>query len=245
MLWIVGDVHGCVREMDDLLKRIRFDPTADVLWSCGDLVNTGPESAQVIRLVRDVGGRLVLGNHDIYAVRAHAGRVPRKKDKLEELFTADDVEPLLALLHDAPVVQFFRREKDRDVALLHAGVSPAWRSIEETTTQLESGERDEAWFQSPDLNFLTRVRCCDAGGNQLRFGGKPEDAPPPYRPWDHFYRGEEFVVHGHWAMRGHYRNERTMGLDSACVYGGRLTAWCLDEDRIESVPCRETTGYKT
>ena len=245
MRWIVGDVHGCVRELDDLLKLIRFDPATDELWSCGDLVNTGPESAQTLRLLRDVGGRAVIGNHDIYAILAHSGRVPRKKDKLEELFDAEDVEDLLEMLRKASTVEFFRRERDRDVALLHAGVSPKWRSIEETATMLDAKERSLDWFQDPELAFLTRVRCCDKAGNQVRFGGKPEDAPPPFRPWDDFYKGEEFVVHGHWAMRGFYRNERTMGLDSACVYGERLTAWGMEEDRIESVPCREAVGYKT
>lgn len=244
MRWIVGDVHGCVRELDDLLKLIRFDPATDVLWSCGDLVNTGPESSQVLRLFRDVGGKTVLGNHDIYALRAFDGKAQRRKDRLDELFAADDVEPLLAMLREAPVVEFFRRESGRDIALLHAGVHPTWRSIEEVTAQLESKERNDDWLQSPELTFLTRVRCCDAAGNQVRFGGKPEDAPPPFRPWDEFYKGEEFVVHGHWAMRGFYRHERTMGLDSACVYGERLTAWCLEEDRVESVPCRVAVGYK-
>jgi bis(5'-nucleosyl)-tetraphosphatase (symmetrical) len=44
-------------------------------------------------------------------------------------------------------------------------------------------------------------------------------------------------------MRGHYRGARTIGLDSACVYGGRLTAWCVDDDRVASVPCRVPRGY--
>ena len=57
-----------------------------------------------------------------------------------------------------------------------------------------------------------------------------------FRPWDEFYRGETLVVHGHWAQRGYYRGERTMGLDSGCVYGGPLTAWCQDEDRVVQVP---------
>jgi bis(5'-nucleosyl)-tetraphosphatase (symmetrical) len=46
------------------------------------------------------------------------------------------------------------------------------------------------------------------------------------------------VIHGHWATRGHYRGERTIGLDSGCVYGGYLTAWCQDEDRIVQIPSR-------
>ena len=43
------------------------------------------------------------------------------------------------------------------------------------------------------------------------------------------------IVHGHWARRGYYRGPRTLGLDSGCVYGGPLTAWCVEEDRIVQV----------
>jgi bis(5'-nucleosyl)-tetraphosphatase (symmetrical) len=43
-------------------------------------------------------------------------------------------------------------------------------------------------------------------------------------------------------MRGYYRGARTMGLDSGCVYGGGLTAWCQDEDRIVRIPSRAPAG---
>jgi bis(5'-nucleosyl)-tetraphosphatase (symmetrical) len=66
----------------------------------------------------------------------------------------------------------------------------------------------------------------------------PQDCEAPYRPWDDLYRGDTLVVHGHWARRGHYRGARTIGLDSGCVYGGKLTAWCQDEDRIVQVAGR-------
>ena len=52
------------------------------------------------------------------------------------------------------------------------------------------------------------------------------------------YDGRTLVVHGHWAMRGVYRGKATIGLDSGCVYGGRLTAWCQEEDRTIDVPGR-------
>ena len=45
-------------------------------------------------------------------------------------------------------------------------------------------------------------------------------------------------MHGHWASRGLYRSGRVIGLDSGCVYGGGLTAWCADEDRIVRVASR-------
>lgn len=245
MLWIVGDVHGCVRELDDLIGAIRLDPSRDTAWCAGDLVNTGPESPETLRLWRDLGGRTVLGNHDAYALLARSGSVARRKDRLESLFRADDADALLDVLREAPASALFRRGgRARDVRLLHAGVSPAWRGVDEVATRLDALPRDDARLQDPDMRFLTRVRCCDRSGDMLSFTGRPEDAPAPYAPWDAFYRGEELVVHGHWARRGFYRGDRTMGLDSGCVYGGRLTAWCLEEDRVESIPCRTPLGYR-
>ena len=67
MRWVVGDVQGCARELDDLLREIRFDPAKDELWSTGDLVNRGPASLAAARLWRDIGGRVVICNHEIYA----------------------------------------------------------------------------------------------------------------------------------------------------------------------------------
>ena len=53
-----------------------------------------------------------------------------------------------------------------------------------------------------------------------------------------YYAGRALVLHGHWAMRGHHRTGRVIGLDSGCVYGGKLTAWCQEEDRIVQVSSR-------
>ncbi|MEM6457255.1 MAG: hypothetical protein AAF772_19355, partial [Acidobacteriota bacterium] len=60
-------------------------------------------------------------------------------------------------------------------------------------------------------------------------------------------RGRATLVYGHWAMRGHHRRPArdgrgaVLGLDSGCVYGGGLTGWCVEEDRIVRVPTRRST----
>ena len=59
-------------------------------------------------------------------------------------------------------------------------------------------------------------------------------------PWDHFYLGGRIVVCGHWAARGLVVKERLRALDSGCVWGGSLTAWIAEEDRIVSVRARRT-----
>jgi bis(5'-nucleosyl)-tetraphosphatase (symmetrical) len=113
MRWIVGDVQGCARELDELLRKVRFDPGSDELWCLGDLVNRGPDSLAVLRLWRDLGGRSVLGNHDIHALLARSGSKPRTRDQLDELFGAHDADDLLGRLRDQPVLLTCRAARGR------------------------------------------------------------------------------------------------------------------------------------
>jgi bis(5'-nucleosyl)-tetraphosphatase (symmetrical) len=244
MRWVVGDIHGCALELGDLLDEIQFDPGRDELWSVGDLVNTGPDSLGVLRIFRDAGGRSVIGNHDIYALLARAGRTARRKDHLDGLFASEECDALLARLRSFPAMIHLERElAPSGVWLVHAGIHPLWNDLPALAARLDAQPHDDDWLHGDEIGYMTRVRCCDRFGDRVRFTGRPADAPPPYRAWDAFYAGDDLIVHGHWAMRGHYRGPRTMGLDSACVYGGHLTAWCVDNDRIESVRCREARGY--
>jgi bis(5'-nucleosyl)-tetraphosphatase (symmetrical) len=238
VIWIIGDIHGCVRSFEALLREIRFDPARDTLWCAGDLVNTGPSSPETLRLWRDVGGRAVLGNHDAYALLARSGSAPRRPDRLDALFAAPDADALLARLRAMPVfVQLPGAAGAPATWLVHGGLDPRWRNP--SAILGGDGPHDDAWLGGPEVRFATRVRCCSSTGDLARHAGPPETCPSGFRPWDDFYAGDAFVVHGHWAMRRYYRRDRVMGLDSGCVYGGELTAWCVDEDRIAQVTKRD------
>jgi bis(5'-nucleosyl)-tetraphosphatase (symmetrical) len=237
MRWVVGDIQGCAREFDELLRRIRFDPGRDELWSLGDLVNRGPDSLEVLRLWRDIGGFGILGNHDVYALLARSGRVPRRKrDTLGALFAAPDADVLLDRVRAMPLMVWLAGGQGvRDAWLVHAGLDPRWRDLRETARRLNRGEHDDEWLERPETAFATCVRCCTAEGERSPHNGPPATCPAPFRPWDTFYAGETLVIHGHWAARGSYRGTRTMGLDAGCVYGGKLVAWCQEEDRTVEV----------
>ncbi len=238
MRWIVGDLQGCARELEQLLKAIRFSPSQDELWCAGDLINRGPDSLATLRLWRDLGGRGVLGNHEIYALLARSGRWPRKDDTLQPLYDAHDADTLFQRLRDLPVLAHLPA-RDSSLAhgvwLVHGGLHPQWTDLFALAARSNEGAHDDRWLKSDPVSFMTRVRCCTETGERNRFDRQPEDCPAPFRPWDDFYEGEALVVHGHWAWRGHYRGKRTLGLDSGCVYGGPLTAWCMEEDRIVQV----------
>lgn len=241
MRWVVGDIHGCAIQLDRLLAAMRFDPGRDELWSVGDIVNTGPDSLEALKLWRDVGGRAVLGNHDIHALRVLAGtRSKRREDTLDALLESGEGRSLLEGMRNWPIMTYLPGDAHvRDAWIVHAGLRPDWSDLEAVAERLNKGERDEEWLTRPEVAFATRVRCCTPEGELDKNPGPPRSCRPPFAPWDFLYRGHTRVVHGHWAMRGSYRGKSTLGLDSGCVYGGRLTAWCQEEDRTVDVPGRQ------
>lgn len=240
MRWLVGDIQGCVREFDTLLREIRFDPARDELWCLGDLVNRGPDSLAVVRTWRDIGGRGLIGNHEVHALLAYSGRKPKNLPDLAPLFAAPDADDLLAMLRVLPVLVHLPSAGDGpDVWAVHAGLDPRWADLHGKAAELNTGPHDDDRLLRDDVAFAVHVRCCTADGERCRYSGRPEGCPPPFVPWDSLYTGDTTVVHGHWAMRGYYRGPRTIGLDSGCVYGGSLTAWCQDEDRIVQIPSEQ------
>lgn len=236
MRYVVGDVQGCARELERLLRTIRFDPAQDELWSAGDLVNRGPDSAAAARMWRDIGGKGVLGNHEVYTLCAHSGRWPRKRDTVQALYDDPEATILLGLLRALPILAFLPSGGDGpDAWLVHAGLHPHWTDLPAVAARVNAGAHDDDWLNCEDVSFATRVRCCDRDGTRSKYDREPEGCPAGYWPWDALREASTLVVHGHWARRGHYRNDVALGLDSGCVYGGPLTAWCQDEDRIIQV----------
>jgi bis(5'-nucleosyl)-tetraphosphatase (symmetrical) len=115
-----------------------------------------------------------------------------------------------------PLVRIFD-----DLIMVHAGLHPHWREAGLAASVTGAAE------------LRVNVRYCDAVGNQ-----PPADWPPPgppFRPWDDFYTGAKRVVFGHWARRGLVLRPHCVGLDTGCVYGGPLTAWIAEGDRIVQV----------
>lgn len=225
----IGDIQGCRAPLDRLLLELALR-SDDRVYCVGDLVNRGPDSLGVLRRVRDIGARSVLGNHDLallnFAATSTRHRIPAE---LEPVLRAADATALIDWLAQQPLMLV-----DGDIVVVHAGLHPQWTNL--STVAAEVNRTLPAHMNgSPDLRitFATEVRHCDADG------GRPthDDPPPgpPFTPWDHWYRGPDTVVFGHWARRGLVVGERVRGLDTGCVYGGALTAWIAEEDRFVQV----------
>ncbi len=228
----IGDIQGCRAELEELLDDVQFDPAIDELHPVGDLVNRGPDSRGVLRLLRDLGAGGVLGNHDLHLLHTAVGRRRQKKhDTIDDVLDAHDREELLAWLAARPLLRIWD-----DLFLVHAGLHPRW---DDPAAAL----RDKDPYTMDDgMRFAVTARYCDPDG------AVPDDehSPPgtPYRPWHRFYEAERHggrrVVFGHWAVQGLVFSRHLRGLDTGCVWGGKLSAWIAEEDRLVQVPAART-----
>ena len=256
-LYAIGDVQGCDRELGALLDAIDFSRDHDRVWFVGDLVNRGPDSLGVLRRIRALGDAAVtvLGNHDLHFLAVALGCArTRGGDTLHELLNARDRGALADWLMSRPLVH---ADPDRRLFLLHAGLPPQWdlatagacaREFEQALQRAPERLFDRMYGDSPDLwsadldgaarlrfivNCLTRLRYVDGEG-RLALGVKSapdKSRAPSLIPWfdaaQASWRGTR-IVFGHWSTLGYFRNADVIGLDTGCVWGGRLTALRLD-----------------
>jgi bis(5'-nucleosyl)-tetraphosphatase (symmetrical) len=99
--WAIGDIQGCADELTALIARIGFKSDRDRLWLVGDLVNRGPDSLKVLRLVRSLADNAlcVLGNHDLHLLAVALVKAKlRKSDTLKPILEAPDRDALLEWL---------------------------------------------------------------------------------------------------------------------------------------------------
>jgi len=205
---IIGDVHGCLDELQELLARCRQTPDDRVVL-VGDLVAKGPDSVGVVRWARQGGIAAVLGNHDAHVLRAHHGESdvrPRHRAIAEALAPADlawlEALPLWLRLDDAGT--------ETPHVVVHGGLVAG--------VALERQEREH----------LLNLRSITPDGRpSKRLDGTP---------WAALWPGPEHVVFGHDAVRGLQRHPFATGLDSGCVYGRELTALVLPSGELVSVP---------
>lgn len=73
--FIVGDIHGCYHMLDDEMKRIGFNPLTDRMFSVGDLVDRGPQSAEALLMLKEDYFHAVMGNHEMMLMQFAAGDI--------------------------------------------------------------------------------------------------------------------------------------------------------------------------
>jgi bis(5'-nucleosyl)-tetraphosphatase (symmetrical) len=213
------------------------------------------------------GGRIdaLLGNHDLHLLAVAAGvQKLSRSDTLDAILAAPDRDELVAWLRRRPLAMFVDAH-----LLVHAGVPPQWTAAQTMALagEVETVLRGDAWGvflgqmygNEPErwddgltgiprlrciVNALTRMRLCRPDG-RMDFLHKESAAGPAgsdLLPWFDVpgrRTDDVTVVFGHWSALGVVLRPNLIGLDSGCVWGGKLTAVCLDDRTLLQVDCPE------
>jgi protein phosphatase len=229
---VIGDVHGCRSELETLLTELGYTlirddagrpvdavpPSPRQAVFVGDLVDRGPDSPGVLRLVMGMvaaGHALcVPGNHENKLVRALSGKNVQLTHGLPETLAQLKQEPP----EFVAAVETFARELVSHLVLDGGRLVVAHAGLKEAYHGRTSG----------------RVRSFALYGDT---SGETDDYGLPVRyPWANDYRGRAMVLYGHTTIVQPEWINNTLCLDTGCVFGGRLTALRYPEKELVSVP---------
>ncbi len=225
---VIGDVHGCAAELRALLTdlgwNVRDDgadhPDGRTAVFVGDLVDRGPDTPGVLRLVMGMvaaGNALcVSGNHEAKLVRALKGNpvtvAHGLQSSLDQLAAEPEVFRSAALAFMDGLLSHYVLDGGR-LVVAHAGLKEEYHG-----------------------RASRRVRAFALYGDTT---GETDEVGLPVRyPWARDYRGRAVVVYGHTPVTEPQWINNTLCIDTGAVFGGSLTALRYPEREIVSVPAR-------
>ena len=223
---IVGDIHGCIDEFNELIEKVNYDPTKDRLMLLGDLVDRGPDSVAVVRRAREMGLKCVMGNHEHKFVkwfRSQGSRVD-VYDRRDYYGQFDD-QDINYIMNMPTAIEL------EDVIIVHAGLKPG--------IPLSSQTKDDLMYlryTDDDRKFISLKKINKLGKEALGA-----------RYWTEFWTGPKSVVYGHnvYSYDDPLIEERgsgitCYGIDTGCCFGGRLTALIWETKEIVQVQAKRT-----
>ncbi|MDQ7048934.1 MAG: symmetrical bis(5'-nucleosyl)-tetraphosphatase [Enterobacterales bacterium] len=266
--YLIGDIQGCYQSFRKLLKAFQFDPEQDTLYLAGDLINRGPESLATMDFVlsHQTSIKAVLGNHDLHFLAvANETRASNPKDTFNDILNSQNKSDIINWLQEQPLALYFN---DPQCFLSHAGLPPFWsvpRALsyaEEVSQIIKSDHADhfygsmygnEPRFWHEQLignqrrrcitNILTRMRYLDSQqGLEFNCKSPVGEQPEGLLAWfdlkNHDYQSK--IAFGHWAaLQGSTPRQELIALDTGCVWGGRLSAYRLQDSRFFRVNAAE------
>ncbi|CAG8948813.1 hypothetical protein HYFRA_00001936 [Hymenoscyphus fraxineus] len=236
-LVVVGDVHGMKDSLVELLEKMDFNEKHDHLILAGDMISKGPDSPGVVDLAMKLGATCVRGNHEDRILLAYADmeaehlRVgtpgPRESlDEQEDLLEEESfshgnykdrklVKQLgkkrIKWLQQCPVILRVGKLGDMgEVVVVHAGLTPGVK------------------LERQDPVVVMNVRTVKNGVPSDRRNGTPWA-----KLWNKHQKAlpkkdRSTVIYGHDAKRGLRVKKYSMGIDTGCLKGGKLTAVVIE-----------------
>ncbi|HEX9337507.1 MAG TPA: AAA family ATPase, partial [Pseudonocardiaceae bacterium] len=226
---VIGDIHGCHAELAELLAKLGYvvtetgahHPDGRRAVFVGDLVDRGPDTPGVLRLVMGMvaaGDALVVsGNHEQKLVRALRGRDVTVSHGLAESLAqlaGESAEFRAAATEFCDELLAHYVLDGGRLVVAHAGLPERYHG--------RASGRVRAFALYGDTDGET-----DEYGLPIRY------------PWANDYRGRATVLYGHTSVPTAEWVNNTMCLDTGCVFGGKLTALRYPEKEIVAVPAEK------
>jgi diadenosine tetraphosphatase ApaH/serine/threonine PP2A family protein phosphatase len=228
---VIGDIHGCFSELLDLFHKLGYEQKNDAFYHpdgripvfAGDITDRGPNSLDVIQLVYKMVieqkfAKYVPGNHCNKLYRYFLGNNVQLKHGLET--TVAEYKALsqreqkivkkkfMTLYEKAPL---YLQIPEAEAVIAHAGIKEELIGL--------NNKRVKSFVLYGDTT-----------------GAVYPDGRPIRRDWAQHYEGDQWIVYGHTPVLQPRFVNKTVNIDTGCVFGNQLTAFRLPEEQTISVP---------
>jgi serine/threonine protein phosphatase 1 len=206
---IIGDIHGCYNELQDLLSRAGLS-SGDQIIALGDIVDRGPDTPKIVEFFRNTpGARSLMGNHERKHLKSAKGQVqPALSQVISKAQLGDNYGAALKYFETLPLYLDLP-----DVILAHAFWEPGVKLAAQKETVLAGVSSGEVYLKEKDLwPWYDHY-----------------DGPKPLIVGHRNYGGDgrPFII-----------KDRVWAIDTSCVRGIRLTGLMLPSFKIISVPAK-------
>lgn len=220
---IVGDVHGCLHEMEELLQEAKSKfPDQEILpIFVGDLLSKGPFPVETLKKLQKIEHYAVRGNHDEAILRQVLSLKKKELYQLPPKYSwvpnlSDDIGYLRELPYTISIPSL-------SVIIVHAGLVPGIPLTEQELTNMIIMRN---LVKSPE-GTLSAAELTNEG-----------------EAWASFWPGPDHVYFGHDARRKLQKHAHATGLDTGCVYGNQLTGAVVTKDSTELIQVKAKQVYK-
>lgn len=219
---VIGDIHGCLEEFNELLKKVQYNPSQDRLILVGDLVDRGPDSVGMVRRARELSLECAMGNHEYKFLRWFKGNK-----------------------HLTPM-DYYTKFSDADITYINN--MPYFIKVNENTSVLHAGAKPYLPIEKQHKDDLLYLRFTDKDRKFISIKAIAKEGAEALGAifWTSFWKGPENIIYGH-----HVHSEtdplieevspgvKCYGLDTGCCFGGRLTCLIVETGEIVQVQAKK------
>lgn len=216
---LVSDIHGCIDEFNELVKKLSYNKETDRLILLGDLIDRGPDSVAIVAKAREMKLECVMGNHEFKFLKWYRNH------------NVHNMQSYYLKLSDADVnfinnMNSYIHIPEQNTIIVHAGLRGGISLAHQNKNDLY-----HIRFMSLNKEFISLKKISKLG---------KENTGAHF--WTKFWYGPENVVYGHQVhslidplIEEILPEVFCYGLDTGCCFGGRLTALILETKEIVQV----------